>query len=193
MARLAVLASGNGGNFQAIVEALRLRAAGAGPVHDCVLLVYDRRAAYAAERARALGVSSRYLRYIGRSREEAEAELTALLDGAGAQLIALAGFMRILSSEFVRSRAGRIVNVHPALLPRYPGAHAIERAFEAGEREFGVTVHFVDEGMDTGPILIQEGFRPEAGTSLAEIERRTHEIEHRIYPAEVLRLLDAID
>jgi phosphoribosylglycinamide formyltransferase-1 len=196
VAKLAVLASGNGSNFQAIVEALRERAAaGAGSVeaHDCVLLLYDRKAAFAAERARNLGVPARYIGYVGRCREAAETELAAALDAAGAQLVALAGFMRILSPAFVRSRAGRIVNVHPALLPRYPGAGAIERAFEAGEREFGVTVHFVDEGMDTGPILVQEAFKPAAGSSLAEIERRTHEIEHRIFPAAILRLLDAID
>jgi phosphoribosylglycinamide formyltransferase-1 len=189
VARLAVLASGNGSNFQAIVEALRA----AGGRHGCVLLVHDRRAAYAAERARALGVQARYVTYAGRSREEAEAELETALDEARADLVALAGFMRLLSPAFVRSRTRRIVNVHPAVLPSWPGADSIRRAFEAGAREFGVTVHFVDEGMDTGPILVQEAFRPAPGASLAEIERATHEIEHRIYPKAVLRLLDEID
>lgn len=186
MARLAVLASGSGSNFQAIVEALRGR-------HDCVLLLHDRRSAYAAERARLLGVPARYVTYAGRSREEAEAGLDAALDEAGAELVALAGFMRILSPGFVRRRAGRIVNVHPSLLPAWPGVDSIRRAFEAGSREFGVTVHLVDEGMDTGPILVQEAFRPTEGESLEAIERRTHEIEHRLYPAALLGLLDGID
>ncbi|HOX33001.1 MAG TPA: phosphoribosylglycinamide formyltransferase [Spirochaetales bacterium] len=193
MARLAVLASGNGSNFQAIVEALRAAAAAGGRRHGCVLLVHDRRAAYAAERARALGVPARYLPYAGRSREEAEAELAAALDEAGAELVALAGFMRLLSPAFVAARRGRVVNVHPAVLPAWPGAGSIRRAYEAGAAEFGATVHFVDEGMDTGPILIQEAFRPAPGSSLAEIERATHEIEHRIYPRAVLGLLDAIE
>jgi phosphoribosylglycinamide formyltransferase-1 len=190
VADLAVLASGNGGNFQAIVEALH---AAPGHGHRCVLLIHDRKAAYAAERARALAVPSRYVSYAGRARADAEEEIAALLGSAGAELIALAGFMRILSSDFVRNRAGRIVNVHPSLLPSWPGIDSIERAHAAGAKEFGVTVHLVDEGMDTGPILVQEAFRPSAGSSLAEIERTTHEIEHRIFPAAVLGLLDEID
>lgn len=189
MPRLAVLASGNGSNFQALVEALR-KAPGAR--HECVLLLHDRRAAYAAERARALGIPARYVSYVGRSRDQAEAEIASALDASGADLVALAGFMRLLSPAFVGARRGRIVNVHPAVLPSWPGVDSIERAYRSGATEFGVTVHIVDAGMDTGPILIQEAFRPEPGTSLAEIEQETHEIEHRIYPKAVLALLDQI-
>ncbi len=190
MAELAVLASGNGGNFQAIVEALK---AAPGGKHRCILLIHDRKAAYAAERAHALRIPSRYVSYLGRSRADAEAEIAAALDSAGADLVALAGFMRILSPEFTRSWTGRIVNVHPSILPSWPGVDSIERAHAAGAKEFGVTVHLVDEGMDTGPIIVQEAFRPKTGSSLAEIERATHEIEHRIYPAALLGLLDEID
>jgi phosphoribosylglycinamide formyltransferase 1 len=190
VARLAVLASGNGSNFQAIAEALL---AAEGLRHRCVLLAYDRKAAFAAERAARLGIEARYVGYFRRDIREAEAELAAALDGAGAELVALAGFMRLLSPGFVASRTGRIVNVHPSLLPRWPGAHAIERAYEEGEREYGVTVHFVDEGMDTGPIIASSSFVARAGSSLAEIEDRVHSIEHDIYPRALLGLLDAID
>jgi len=190
VADLAVLASGNGGNFQAIVEAIQ---AAPGGKHRCVLLIHDRKAAYAAERARALGIPSRYIPYAGRTRAEAEEAIAAALHSAGTELIALAGFMRILSPDFTQSWAGRIVNVHPSILPSWPGVDSIERAYAAGAKEFGVTVHLVDAGMDTGPILVQEAFGPEAGSTLADIERRTHDIEHRIYPAALLRLLDEID
>jgi phosphoribosylglycinamide formyltransferase 1 len=193
VSRLAVLASGNGSNFEALAEALRSRPAAAGPRHECVLLVYDRKAAYAAQRAERLGVEARYVAYFGRSAAEAEAEIAAALGGSGAEFVALAGFMRILSGAFVASWKGRLVNVHPSLLPKWPGAHAIERAFGAGDRKFGVTVHYVDEGMDTGPIISQEFFTAEPGDSLETIEAKVHEVEHRMYPRAVLERLDACE
>jgi phosphoribosylglycinamide formyltransferase-1 len=190
VSRLAVLASGNGSNFEAIVEALRARPTAAGPRHECVLLVYDRRAAYAAQRARRLGIPSRYVSYYQRDPAEAEAEIAAALAKAEAEAVALAGFMRILSGPFVAARRGRILNVHPSLLPKWPGARAIERAYAAGERGFGVTVHFVDEGMDTGPIIVQESFSAGKDESLEEVETRVHSLEHRIYPRAVIEFLD---
>jgi phosphoribosylglycinamide formyltransferase 1 len=194
VARLAVLASGNGSNFQALVGALREGAhRSGGRPHECVLLIHDRKAAYAAQRAALLGIPVRYVGYYERDAREAEDEMAAALDAARADLVALAGFMRILSPEFVGARKGRIVNVHPSLLPKWPGSRAIERAFDAGERYFGVTVHFVDAGMDTGPILAAQAFRPEPGRSLSEIEARVHAIEHEIFPRAVLGLLDEID
>jgi phosphoribosylglycinamide formyltransferase 1 len=196
VARLAVLASGNGSNFEALVLALRARASEGGVgrrTHDCVLLAYDRKAAFAAERAARLGVPARYVGYFGRSPEEAEADLGRAVDDSGADLVALAGFMRLLSPAFVAARRGKIVNVHPSALPRWPGARAIERAYEAGERDFGVTVHYVDEGMDTGSIIDSGTFAAEPGETIGEVEARVHGFEHRIYPAAVLRLLDAID
>jgi phosphoribosylglycinamide formyltransferase 1 len=192
VARLAVLASGNGSNFEALARALRDRPAAEGPRHQCVLLAYDRKAAYAAERAARLGVPTAYIAYFRREQAEAEAELSSALDAAHADLVALAGFMRLLSPSFVAARRGRLVNVHPSILPSWPGAHAIERAYESGSREFGVTVHFVDEGMDTGPIIAREAFEAEPGETLGDIEARVHAIEHRVYPRAALALLDAM-
>ncbi len=186
------MASGRGSNFEALARALKERPAGRR--HDCVLLVHDRRAAPAAERAAGLSIPSIYIRYPGRSAEEAEAEIAAALDEAGADLVALAGFMRLLSPAFVAARRGRIVNIHPSLLPKWPGARAIERAYEAGEGEFGVTVHFVDEGMDSGQVIDSSSFCAEAPRQgLEEIEARIHALEHKLYPRTVLSLLDAID
>jgi phosphoribosylglycinamide formyltransferase-1 len=201
VARVAVAASGQGSNFEAVVMALRAReaamAAGApaagprrGPVHECVLLVHDRADAFAALRASRLGVPARHLSYAGRPRAEAEAELGATLKEAGVDLLVLAGFMRLLSPAFVRAWRGRILNVHPALLPAWPGVDSIRRSFEAGERRFGASVHLVDEGMDTGPVIAQEGFEAGEGDTLEAIEARVHEIEHRLFPAAVLGLLD---
>jgi formyltetrahydrofolate-dependent phosphoribosylglycinamide formyltransferase len=193
VARLAVLASGNGGNFEALVRALRERPQNEGPRHECVLLAYDRKAAYAAARAAALGVPSRYVSYYKRDVAEAEAEMSEALEEVGADLVALAGFMRLLSPQFVATQRGRIVNVHPSLLPAWPGAHAIARAYDAGSREFGVTVHFVDEGMDTGTPIASESFERKSGESLDEVEAHVHAVEHRIYPKAVLSLLDGIE
>jgi phosphoribosylglycinamide formyltransferase 1 len=193
VARLAVLASGNGSNFEALVEAMRARPGTAGPRHECVLLAYDRKAALAAERAARLGVPARYVTYVGRSKEEAEAEIGEALRQSRADLVALAGFMRVLTPLFARGWAGRVLNIHPSLLPKWPGARAIADAFEAGERDFGVTVHYIDEGVDTGPIIAQESFRAADREGLESIEARTHEIEHRLYPRVALEILDGIE
>jgi phosphoribosylglycinamide formyltransferase 1 len=193
VSRLAVLASGNGSNFEALAEALRSRPLADGPRHECVLLIYDRKAAYAASRAERLGIPSRYISYYKREAAEAEAEIAAILEEARAELVALAGFMRMLSPDFVAARSGRIVNVHPSLLPKWPGAHAIERAFRSGEREYGVTVHFVDEGMDTGTVIDSDSFIADQGEALDEIEAQVHGLEHRVYPRAVLGLLDALE
>jgi phosphoribosylglycinamide formyltransferase-1 len=147
----------------------------------------------AAARARELGVPSLHVSYSGRTRDEAEAAIDEALRASGADLVALAGFMRILSPAFVSRWKGRLVNVHPSLLPAWPGADAIHRAYEAGERRFGVTVHFVDEGMDTGPIIAQDEFEVKRGETEAEVEERIHRLEHALYPKVVLDLLDRID
>lgn len=183
MPKLAVLASGSGSNFEALVRALE------PTEHECVLLICDRAGAGALERAARLGVPSRHVSFAGRPRTRAEAEIEALLTEADADLVALAGFLRILSPDFVRPRAGRILNIHPALLPAYPGLDALRRAWDAGEETFGVTIHLVDEGMDTGPILRQKSLKRRAGESFKDLETRVHALEHGLYPEVVLGML----
>ena len=203
MAKLGVLASGNGSNFEALV--LAARAAG----HEAVLLICDSPQAFALRRAALLGVPNILVSYVPSvngdtapqagtkaqqlgnkvvRRMAAEARITTALEDAGADLVALAGFIRLLSPEFVSRWEGRLVNIHPALLPAYPGTEAIRRAWDAGESLLGVTVHYVDEGMDTGPILGQVKVARRA--NFEDTEKAIHEAEHQLYPQIVVSLLD---
>jgi phosphoribosylglycinamide formyltransferase-1 len=190
--RVAVLASGSGSNFQAIVEALsrpELNPAG----HRVVLLVCDKPGAYCLERAASLGVPTAVVPY-GKGgttevRQTAEAAMIRVLEDCGADLVVLAGFMRILTPLFVSRWKGRLLNVHPALLPRHPGAHSIADSFASDDDHLGVTVHWVDEGVDTGAIVAQQSFARAEAATLAEAEARIHQIEHTLYPATILKVL----
>jgi len=188
MARLAVFASGRGSNFAAIAG--RLRDAGR---HSLALLVCDQPGAAVLERARELGVPAALVTYAGKTRQAAEAEMLALLGHHGIQLVALAGFMRLLTPFFLGGFHGEIVNVHPSLLPKYPGTRGIEESYRSGDRELGITVMRVDEGCDTGPAIARSSFTRRGGESLAEVEERIHRLEHDLFPRVVLDLLDALD
>jgi phosphoribosylglycinamide formyltransferase 1 len=186
VAEVAVLASGNGSNFESIVTALRPTS------HAVSCLICDRKHATVFDRARRLGVPSYYVSYSRRHREDAEAEIVAILDDHRSDLIALAGFMRILSARFIDRCTRKIVNIHPTLLPAHPGAHGLVESFDSGDTRLGITVHTVDHGIDTGPILRQESFERAEGASIEEIEHTIHEIEHRVYPEVIISLLDAL-
>ena len=185
-ARLAVgvLASGRGSNLQAILDAA------ARPDYPArvALVVSDREQAQALERARARGVPAVWAnpKDFG-DRTAYDAELRRLLEGAGVGLVCLAGFMRILTPGFVRAWAGRILNVHPSLLPAFPGLHAQRQALEHGVRVAGATVHFVDEGVDTGPIVLQAGVPVRPDDTEDALAARILAEEHRLYP-EAIRL-----
>jgi phosphoribosylglycinamide formyltransferase-1 len=176
--RVVVLASGSGTNLQAIIDRLHGR--------DGVSIVgvgSDKPEAFALERARSAkietGVFTRE-RYGGRlPRDLAMADWIESLE---ADLVVLAGYMQLVSPEFVGRFRGRIVNVHPALLPSFPGLDAIGQAIEHGVRVTGVTVHFVDEGTDTGPVIMQRAVEIPADRDRAELEAAIHAIEHEIYP-----------
>ena len=162
---------------------------GAVRVRRALLTVSDKRG---LERARDAGIDRGvFVASDYDSREARDAALGGWLQGHGVELVVLAGFMELLGAEFVRRFAGRIVNVHPSLLPAFPGVHSIEQAIEYGVRVMGVTIHFVDEGVDSGPILLQEAFDPVPYSGdIAAVERRVHEIEHRLLPRAV-RLIAA--
>lgn len=187
-----MLASGSGSNFQAIAEALA--DPGRNPRgHRLALLVCDKPGAGCLDRAARLGIASAVVPYAKggpEARLAAEAAMTQALETAGADLVVLAGFMRILTPTFVRRWAGRLVNIHPALLPKHPGAHGIADSFASGDPELGVTVHWVDEGVDTGAIIGQLSFRRPEGLTLGEAEARLHALEHELYPSTVLHLLE---
>ncbi len=184
--RMAVFASGNGSNLQALIARVE---DGTLPAVIAVV-ISDRRDAFALERAKRAGLEA--LSLLPRDYTTREGYDEALLEAVRSRRVdwvVLAGFMRILSPGFVRSLKGRIVNIHPALLPKYPGTHAIERAFQAGEKEIGVTVHFVDEGVDTGPIIAQEKITVKTEETLEELIERVHEVEHTLYPRVVRELV----
>lgn len=186
-ARLAVLLSGRGSNFEALAEACD-RGEIPGRI---VLVVSDLEAAPGIERARARGISSKVIGARPRaSRIEREAELLAALAEAGADLICMAGFMRILSADFVSRWPLRILNIHPSLLPSFPGLHAQEQAVRYGVRVSGATVHFVDAGTDTGPIVGQAAVAVLESDDAASLSARTLPVEHALYVASVRRVLE---
>ena len=188
MARLAVFASGAGSNFEAIARAIYET-----PRHQLCCLACDRSDAGVLGRADSMSIPKILLSYQGRNREEVEEGLINQLDDLGIDIIALAGYMRLLSPRFVDAFAGRIVNIHPALLPKYPGTHGIEESFNSDDKELGITIHVVDYGMDTGPILLQKPFVRSGRESYSDIESRIHDLEHKYYPQVVIGLLDAHD
>ncbi|MBW7921252.1 MAG: phosphoribosylglycinamide formyltransferase [Rubellimicrobium sp.] len=180
--RLAVLISGTGSNMAALLRST-------GPEHPAqpVLVLSDRADAGGIARARALGVPVAVVeRRPGESRAGHEARLQAALDAAGADLVCLAGFMRVLSPGFVARWQGRMLNIHPSLLPRHPGLDTHARALAAGDREAGCTVHEVTAALDAGPILGQAVVPVRAGDTADTLAARVLEMEHRLYPA-VLR------
>jgi phosphoribosylglycinamide formyltransferase-1 len=182
MARLAVFASGTGTNFAALADAL------VDTEHETAYLVCNVPRAGVVSKAEARKIPVHVVEYCGRRRAEAEEQIERILTENPVDMIALAGFMKILSPQFVDRHT--IVNIHPSLLPKHPGTNAIERSWHSGDPELGVTVHLVDHGVDTGPILAQESFDRRAVGNLDEAEARIHDLEHELYPRVVLGLLD---
>ncbi len=182
--RIGVLASGRGSNLQALLDA------GSRPDYPArvVVVVSDREDARALARARAAGVSSLFVNPKDHGDRAAyDAVLTKTLEHHEVGLVCLAGFMRILSPAFVRAWQGRLMNIHPSLLPAFPGLHAQRQALDHGVRIAGATVHFVDEGVDTGPIVLQAAVPVEATDTEETLAARILIEEHRIYP-EAVRL-----
>jgi phosphoribosylglycinamide formyltransferase-1 len=188
VASLAVFASGRGSNFVALAGRLR-----GAPRHRIAVLVCDVAGAPVLERARELGVPARHVTYRGRGRAEAEAEMLAVLREYRVDAVALAGFMRLLTPFFLSRFTGPVLNLHPSLLPKYPGTHGIEESFRSADRELGISVIRVDEGVDTGPVVLQRSFARTGTESLEEIERRIHGLEHEWFPVAVLSELDGLD
>jgi len=185
--RLAVLLSGRGSNFEAIAEAVD---SGAIPGAEIVAVISDVPAAVGLERARRRGLPAFPVDRSGfASRGEHESEILRILEEAKPDLICLAGYMRVLSPEFVARHRGRILNIHPALLPKFPGLHAQKRALEAGETVSGCTVHFVDEGTDTGPVILQRTVPVLPGDTEESLSERILVEEHQAYSEAIRRVL----
>lgn len=185
--RIAVLLSGRGSNFRAIADAVE---AGEIPRTRIAAVFSDQPEAAGLAEAKRRGIEAHAVpRVDGMSRREHEAAVREILDPLLPDLICLAGYMRVLSPEFVAGYRGRILNIHPSLLPKYPGLDVQRRALEAGERESGCTVHFVDEGVDSGPIVIQRRVAILPGDGEESLSARILEQEHLAYPEAIRKVL----
>ena len=177
MKRLAVFASGSGSNFEAIAEGCR-----SGAVDGTVVLcVCDKPGAYVLERAKRYGVECLVFnpKEYG-SKRGFEQMIADKLDSLKVDLVCLAGYMRIIGDELLERYGGRIINIHPALLPAFPGAHGIRDAFEYGVKVYGVTIHYVDATLDGGKIISQVAV-PYEGDNIEELEAMIHKAEHKLY------------
>jgi len=180
--RLGVLISGSGTNLQAIIDC-----AARGDLHAEVVCVISNKAeAFGLERARKHGIAAIHLdhkTFSGRS--EYDAALVKTLQGLNVDLVILAGFMRIVTPVLLDAFPNRVMNIHPALLPSFPGLDAQKQALEYGAKLSGCTVHFVDAGTDTGPIILQSAVPILEGDTVASLSERIHHEEHRLYPAAI--------
>ncbi len=182
--RVAVLASGTGTNLQALLD----RVHGSEGI-EIVAVASDKPGAGALERARAAGVPHAVFalgEFPGRT--ERDRVIAEWLQARGAELVVLAGYMQLLSPEFLARFSGRVINVHPALLPAFPGLGAVQQALAYGVKVFGVTIHFVDEGVDTGPVILQRAIELPDARGVEEVLEQLHPIEHQLLP-EAVRLI----
>ena len=183
--KIGILISGRGSNMAAIVEAV---SAGRVPGAEVAVVVSDRESAAGLARARGLGVEALAVERKGRTREEHEREIIAALRARGVGLVCLAGYMRLLSPCFVEEFRGRVLNIHPSLLPAFPGLDAQRQAVEHGVKVSGCTVHFVDETLDGGPVIVQRAVPVEDADTPDTLSARILAEEHRAY-ADALALV----
>lgn len=183
MPRIVVLISGHGSNLQALIDAQQRDELGGGQI---VAVFSNRAEAYGLERAQKANIPAEHLSHRDFSEREAfDRALMARIDTYAPDLVVLAGFMRILTPAFVRHFAGKMVNIHPSLLPKYPGLHTHARALEAADSEHGATVHFVTESVDEGPIILQSRVPVLADDTAEKLQQRVHVLEHQLYPRAV--------
>lgn len=180
--KIAVFASGFGSNLQAILD----YQSASKPNGEVVLVFSNNKAAYALERAKRHKIKTACFSpsdFAGR--EEYDKQIVKMLDCEDIDLVVLAGYMLLLGKHVIECYRNRIINIHPALLPSFKGTHGIKDAFEYGVKITGVTVHFVDEGLDSGPIIIQETVSVSQDETLESLEEKIHRVEHAIYPLAV--------
>jgi phosphoribosylglycinamide formyltransferase 1 len=185
--RIAVFASGSGSNYEAIVRAFTTGSTEKEALAEVVLLVCDKPDAYVLERAKRWGTPAVVLspRDFDNKAQYEEQVLTHLRE-YGVEYIVLAGYMRLIGPTLLQPYIGRVINFHPSLLPAFPGLDAVGQALDYGVRLTGVTVHFVDEGMDTGPVIAQRAVEVHAEDTHERLQRKIQRVEHELYP-EVVR------
>lgn len=178
--KLLVLISGNGSNLQAIIDACAAKTLGA----EIVGVISNVPTAFGLERAKRAGIATAVVDHKAfASRADFDSAVLKTMQQFDVDLVVLAGFMRILSADLVNAYAGRMINIHPSLLPKYPGLHTHQRALEAGDTEHGCTIHFVTADLDGGPLIAQSRCPVLAGDDPATLAERVHPLEHTLYPA----------
>jgi phosphoribosylglycinamide formyltransferase-1 len=186
MKKIAIFASGNGSNFQAIVDEIEKGKLDA----EIAALITDNPSCFAVQRALSHNIPVfSFIPNNYHAKEDFEKEIAFFLIEKSVSLVVLAGYMRIIGETLLKAFPNRIINIHPALLPAFPGKNSIQQACQYGVKIFGVTIHFVDSGVDTGKIIAQESFKPNGTETLAEIEEKIHKIEHQLYPKVIKEIL----
>jgi len=180
--KVAVLASGRGSNFQSIIDSCEK---GLSPNTNLKHLIVNNQKAYAIEIAKKHNIPYTFIESKNRQRKDFDYEALAILKSNEIEIIALAGFMRILSPIITQAYKNRIINIHPSLLPLFPGAHAHKDTIDAGVRQSGCTVHLVDEGIDTGPIIMQETIELDEGENEESLSNKILPLEHKIFPTAI--------
>ena len=176
---LGILISGHGSNLQAIIDAIETGFLSA----KIACVVSNKKEAYGLKRAEKHRIPTHVIRHQDYpSREAFEKALIQIFDPYKIELVILAGFMRVLTPQFIRHYPHRIMNIHPALLPSFPGVEAIQQAYDYGVKVTGVTVHLIDEGTDTGPIILQTTVPLKPDDTLESLTERVHAVEHKLYP-----------
>ena len=184
--KIGILISGRGSNMSAITEAVQ---SGAIPDSEVTVVISDKKQAEGLEKAKARGVEAIVIGRNKRSREEHDAEIITELKNRGVELVCLAGYMRLLSSDFVRAFPNKIVNIHPSLLPAFKGLDAQKQAFDYGVKITGCTVHFVDEDLDHGAIILQKVVEIEDGDTAETLSAKILEQEHALYIEAIKRIV----
>ncbi|MDP8290495.1 MAG: phosphoribosylglycinamide formyltransferase [Candidatus Susulua stagnicola] len=184
---IAVLASGNGTNFQALVEAISKQKINA----KIKILITDKKNSFVRKRANNLNIKDTFVDPNKFKSELAfDKKIIEILKKEKIDLIILAGYMKLITPFFVKNFNNKILNIHPSLLPAFKGVGAIRRAYEYGCKITGVTIHFIDEEIDHGPIILQETIKIEKGMSEKKLEEKVHNLEHKLYPKALKLILD---
>ncbi|MFC0523675.1 phosphoribosylglycinamide formyltransferase [Pontibacillus salicampi] len=184
---IAIFASGSGSNFDKIAK----KAETGHLTCNVKILICDKEQAMVMEKAQALGIPVFSFRAKDYENKEAfEKEIVDRLQEEGVELVVLAGYMRLIGTTLLEAFPNRIVNIHPSLLPSFPGKDAVQQALDARVKVTGVTVHFVDEGMDTGPIIAQEAVRVTTEDDVTSLQSKIQQVEHRLYPAVIQQLVE---
>jgi phosphoribosylglycinamide formyltransferase 1 len=188
MANIVVFASGNGSNFEVIANEFQN-----DKKNIIKLLICNRQNAFVLERAKKFNIKTELVNYVKEGHKRVEKKLLEIMKANDIKLIVLAGFMKILSADFIEKVNVPIINIHPALLPKHKGAHAIKDAYDSNDSEIGITIHYVNEHVDGGEIILQKSIPLDRTLGITGVENEVHKLEYKYYPEVILSLCKKIN